>query len=175
MEQRHERRDSFRQQIIYELLIERNAGWVNGVFAATDRDDSAPGDGEAVGFRAGEFEKRNVFCGSVVGVAGYIAGTAVCYFAGDFAECVPDGGASSVGFRGAFDLVAGAVRNLQQIEGMEHVPCCCKTPEEVFWEDWFDHRGLLFKVRLNVSGAHNDLGRKERGRGLGISNLRSVV
>ena len=120
MEQRHERRNPLRKQIIHKFLIECNTGGVDGVITSADGNDAAPGDGEAVGFCTGKLEECDVFRGAVIGVAGYVAGTTVGDFTRDFAECVPDGGTTSVGFGGAFDLVARRLSTNARLE-------CSKT------------------------------------------------
>ena len=106
MEQRHERRNPLRKQIIYKFLIERDTSKVDRVVTSANGDDATPRDGEAVGFCASKLEERDIFCSTVVGVAGNVAGAAVSDFAWDFAECVPYRRPTAVGFGSTFDLVA---------------------------------------------------------------------
>jgi len=106
VEQRDHGRDAGVEQVIDELDVEAEARLVNGVVAAAQRDDARPGDGEAVGLGAGLLEELDVLGGAVVGVAGDVAGAGAGDLAGNLAEGVPDGGAASVGFGSAFNLVA---------------------------------------------------------------------
>lgn len=61
MKQRYERDDSLFKQIIDEGFVEGDSGRVDGVVAASEGNDAGPGEGEAVGFCAGFFEKGDVF------------------------------------------------------------------------------------------------------------------
>lgn len=105
MKERHEWNYPLCKQIIYELLVESYAGRVDRVVAASQRDDPTPRNGEAVGFRPGEFQKGDVLGGAVVRVAGYGSRGTVCNFPGARAEGVPNGGTTTVGGWGAFNLV----------------------------------------------------------------------
>jgi hypothetical protein len=73
MEKRDHRDNPLSEKVIHEFHIEVETGLVDRVVAASEGDDSRPGDGEAVGFCASFFEERNVFAGAVVGVACYIS------------------------------------------------------------------------------------------------------
>lgn len=106
MKECHEWNYSRCKQIIYELLVKSYASRVNRVVAASQRDDPTPRNGEAVGFRPGEFQKGDVFGGAVVRVAGYGSRGTVCNFPGARAEGIPDGWTTTVGGGGAFNLVA---------------------------------------------------------------------
>jgi hypothetical protein len=133
VEQRHERRNPLRKQIIYKFLIERDTSRVDRVVTSANGDDTTPGDGEAIGFCASKLEERNVFCSAVVGVAGNVAGAAVSDFAGDFAECVPDRGATAVGFRSAFDLVAALLSVYSESGKDGDLALLSRTPRGNLW------------------------------------------
>jgi len=105
MEQCDEGRNSRVGEVIDELDVMVDTRLVDGVVPAAEGDDSAPRDGESVGGGAELLEEGDVLAGAVVRVAGYGAGAAVGDLAGDGAEGVPDGGATTVFFTGAFDLV----------------------------------------------------------------------
>ena len=98
--------DASSTQVVDEFHIVLESLFADGVVAAAEGDDAGPGEGEAVGFGFCFFEQGNVFGGAVVGIAGYVAGAAVCDFAWDAAEAVPDGVCAAVLMGGSFDLVA---------------------------------------------------------------------
>lgn len=106
VEERNKRLDSCSKQIIYEFFVEGNSSRVDWVIASSDWNDPRPGDGESVGLRASTLEELDVFCRPVVRIAGDVSGRCICNFSWDFAECIPDRGASAILCGGSFNLVA---------------------------------------------------------------------
>ena len=53
--------DVFSKEVIDEFLIEGYSGGIDRVVTASQRDDTGPGYGESVGFRACSFEEFDVF------------------------------------------------------------------------------------------------------------------
>ena len=106
MEERDEGSDASREEVVHELDVMVDTLLVDGVVAATDRDDPGPRDGEAVCCGAEGLEERDIFLGPVVRVAGYGARTPVGNLAGDGTEGVPDGRAAAISFSSTFDLVS---------------------------------------------------------------------
>ena len=134
MEQRHERYNSLCEQIIHEFLVESYASRVDGIVAAAERNNSTPGDGEAVGFGAGLLEEGDVFAGAVIGIAGYGSGRSVGDFAWNFAESVPDGGTAAVSLGCTFDLVTVDVSCCLDPLGRELLTWLLRSPRGSPWE-----------------------------------------
>lgn len=109
MEQRDHGLDAVRQTFVHEVDVVLQTGLVDGVVAAAQRDDAAPGNAEAVGFGAQRLHERHVVFVAVVGVAGDVAVGAVGNFARDAAEGVPDAVGAAIFVGCAFDLVAGGM------------------------------------------------------------------
>ncbi len=139
MEQRHKGNYTFRQQIIDELLVKCYAGGVYGIVSASERNNTRPGDREAVRLGTCEFEECDIFCGAVVRVAGYISRGAIGDLPGDCTEGVPDGGATAICGGGTFNLVAITVNTQSTGRVTFDLRCCCEAPEEVFGKHWFCH------------------------------------
>jgi hypothetical protein len=89
VEERDHRRDPVSEEVVDELDVEVEAGLVDRVVAASQRDDAGPRDGEAVALGAGLLQQLNVLVCAVVRVAGDITAVAAGNLARDLAECVP--------------------------------------------------------------------------------------
>ena len=71
VEEGHEGYDARLEKVVNELDVKVDAGLVDGVVAASQRNAARPGDGEAVGLGAERFEEGNILARAVVRVAGY--------------------------------------------------------------------------------------------------------
>jgi len=97
---------------------------VDGVVAAAERNDTRPGEGEAVGLGFCLFQQCNVLGRTMIRITGDIARAAVCNLPRDAAEAVPNGVGSTILVGGTLDLVAVAYQTVRfrlegENEGME--------------------------------------------------------
>lgn len=106
VEERDHGGDAGIEEVVDELDVVIQTLLVDGVVAATERDNARPGDGKAVSLGAGLLQELNVLRNAVVGVAGDITRAAASDLAWDLAERVPDGWPTAVSIRSTLNLVA---------------------------------------------------------------------
>lgn len=89
VEESDERHDAGREQVIGELDIVVQSRLVDRIRSTSQRNDSRPGNGEAICFGTGLLEQFDVLGCSMIRVTGDISRAAVSDLAGDLAEGVP--------------------------------------------------------------------------------------
>lgn len=94
------------EQVVDKLDVMVDALLVDGVVAATNGNDTRPGDGEAVGGGTERLEEINILLGAVVRVAGDDTRATVGDLAGDVAEGIPDRGTTAVSVDSTLNLIA---------------------------------------------------------------------
>lgn len=98
--------DACSEEFINHVGVEFDTLGVHRIVPAAKRDDSRPGNGEAVGFDAVLLEKSNVFSPQSVRVGRNITVLAIQRLTGCPAEVVPDRLASAVDIHRSFNLEA---------------------------------------------------------------------
>lgn len=109
VEEGDKRHDTGSQEIIRKFHVVLETGLVDGIIASSQRNDTRPGEGKAVGLCPGLLQEFNVLGGAMVRVASHVTRAAVCNLAGNLAKRVPYRRASTVCCGAAFDLVSATV------------------------------------------------------------------
>jgi hypothetical protein len=104
--QSDERCDSSCEKVINELDIVVDTSLVDGVVTATQRDDSGPGDGEAVGLSTERLQQLDILSCSVVRITGNCSRGIISDLARNCTERIPDRGSTAILFRGTLNLVS---------------------------------------------------------------------
>ena len=91
------------QERIDQLVVEVEARRIH--CASAGRQDSAPGDAEAVGFEPQAPHQSNILGRAAIMIASDVAGVPVVHQTGRVGKAVPDAGAGSIGEWRALDLV----------------------------------------------------------------------
>ena len=111
--ERHHGCNAVAEQRIRKAVVEGEPGRIDRARAL--RDHAAPGDAEAVGREAQLPHQRDIIRVAAIVVTGDIAGITVAHQAGGVRETLPDARRSTVGERGAFDLICRSRTTPQEI------------------------------------------------------------
>jgi hypothetical protein len=106
VEQRDEGGDAGLQEVVNELDVVVDALLVDWVIAAAKRNDSGPRQGEAVGVGADGLQELDILFCSVVRIASNSTRASIGNLAGNGAEIIPNGRATTILLGSTFDLVA---------------------------------------------------------------------
>lgn len=102
--ERDEGSDASREELVDQVRVELDAELIHRVITTTKRNDTRPGDREAVGLDAVFLEERNILAPEAVRIGGDITVATVQSLARSARELVPNGGTASVSIGGTLNL-----------------------------------------------------------------------